>query len=244
MGVPMNGEVGAGLLKPWPGPASPIPHLFHFIWLGGDPPEEYEEYMQGWVERHPDWNVYLWEDRDMTGLFNQALYDYAQEIAPGYVGQLRCDIARLEAIYNFGGVYVDYDFECLKSIEDLVSPNNPLPSRRRDPVRFFAAWEEQNRWVNNAFFGAEPKHPFVLRLIEGLADNIQKHRQYKPNVMSGPQYLTRMYREWIAEEGDEGIFVLPQNAFYPYGYHELHRKGEGFPYAYAVHHWNNKGRGG
>lgn len=206
-------------------PAAPaaIPPYFHFIWFGGEVPEEYWGYMRRWLYLHPGWKAYLWEERDMVGMQNQVLYDYAQEISPGNEHQLRSDIARLEALWKFGGVYVDCDMEPKRSIAPLL-----------EGCEAFLGWEVPDVWANNAIMGAAPGHPFIRRCIDGLAQHVQQTKGpgVRPNVLSGPQYVTKQL-------GDD-VVVYPKDYFYPYLWNELYRKSEDFPTAYAVHHWNNK----
>jgi hypothetical protein len=64
-----------------------------------------------------------------------------------------------------------------------------------------------------------------------------QHRGARPNVMSGPQYLTKLWRK-----DPQGLTVFPQRFFFPYQHDELERGNESFPDAYAVHHWANQRR--
>jgi mannosyltransferase OCH1-like enzyme len=172
-----------------------------------------------------------WGEEQVESLFplhNQWLYDEAGEIAPDHVGQLRSDVLRYEILHRFGGIYVDADFECLKPIDDLL-----------EGVECFAAWEIQDRWVNNAVMGCVPFHPFLERLIAGLTESAERNRGFKPNRISGPRYVTPIWRKH-----GEGVTIFPQRLFYPYGFSEIdkHRVGEEWPDAYAVHHWGNRRR--
>lgn len=203
-----------------------IPRTFHRIWVGSEMPEEFRVYGARWAELHPDWTLVDWDEHSLPELENQDLFNHAGDIAPDNVGQLRSDIARLELLYRFGGVYLDCDFEPCKPIDRLL-----------DRVTLFAAWESDGIWINNAIVGAEPQHPFIAHLIEGLPASVAANQGKRPNVMSGPQYLTRMKRALEPQ-----MTIFPQKLFYPYSYHELHRRGEAFPDAYAIHHWANKRR--
>lgn len=202
-----------------------IPRCFHFVWLGGDVPAEFQQYIDTWRQHHENWDIRLWHEPPSV-LCNQDLYDRASELAPGSEAQLRADILRYEILEEHGGVYVDCDFECQRSIEPLL-----------DAVGCFAAWEETGVWVNNAIMGAVPDHPFISALIDGLEEQVERHAGpgVRPNVLSGPQYLTGVYKAH-----KDAVSVFPQHLFYPYSWNELDRKGEAFPEAYAIHHWNNK----
>lgn len=201
-----------------------IPKILHRCWFGPPMPDHLAAYGETWEAHHPGWEHRLWTADNLFPLTNQTLFDDAPDIAPGNVGQLRADIARYEILHEHGGVYVDCDFECRKPLDPLL-----------DDVSCFAAWEEPGRWVNNAILGAAPGHAFLARLIEGLPRNVAQHRGARPNVLSGPQYLTRVYRRH-----GRHVTVFPKDWFYPYTWAELERGDEAFPDAYAVHHWNNR----
>lgn len=216
-------------------PAS-IPHHFHFVWFGDEPALDFTE---SWVVNHPDWAVVHWgDDDDWSWMEHYDLFCRASEYAPGFEGQFKSDIARYEILRHYGGVYVDYDFMCQKSIAGLL--DNDLPSQRKEPLTAFAAWEQQDVWINNAILGCTPRHPLIEALLSGLPAQIAKTKSSRrPAVMTGPQYLTSMVNS--GHKGD-GLIVFPQECFYPYSWNELDRADESFPDAYAVHHWNNKRR--
>ena len=218
-----------------------IPKTIHRIWLGSEIPAEFIAYGEGWRKNHPEWMHILWTDHPQPpmegitiaqpfGLRNQELYDKAEEIAPKNVGQFRADVLRYELMLAPGGVYVDADFECLRPLEPLLTK-----------VSAFAAWERDGVWLNNAILGSTPYLDFYSQLVGRLWESVSANTGKRPNVMSGPQYMTRIYRE-RQRARLMTLTVFPQALFYPYSWNELHRKGQRFPQAYAVHHWNNRRR--
>jgi hypothetical protein len=167
----------------------------------------------------------LWGGDDLPPLRNRGLYDRADELCPGLSGQLRSDIVRYELLEQFGGVWIDTDFECLKPIDGLL-----------DGVDCFVG-RVTSEWLNNAIMGSVPGHPFLTRLVDGLPASIAANPGAAPRVVSGPQYLTKQWRK----HGD-GVCVFPAKLFYPYLWSELRRGHDYFPEAYAVHHWGNRRR--
>src|SRR3990167_9191444 len=117
-----------------------IPRVLHQIWLGGPFPDEFARYRQLWLALHPGWEHHLWTDDTMIPLRNQALYDAAEQIAPGSEQQFRADGARYEILAVYGGVYADTDMEPLRPIDELLGVT-PL---------WFCYEDPQHRWVNNA----------------------------------------------------------------------------------------------
>ena len=197
-----------------------IPRVIHHVWVGGPLPAHLEDYVRSWAALHPEWEHRVWGDDDLTWLANQPTFDAAEDITPWH-GQLRSDIARYEILARHGGVYVDCDMEALRPIDELLD------------VDCFAGWETDGEWVNNAIMGAVPHHPLLDDLIGGLEANVARHRGQRPNVMTGPQYMTPAA---LAHE----VEIHPSSAFYPYRWDNLDAMGGDYGDAFAVHHWNRK----
>jgi hypothetical protein len=206
-----------------------IPRTVHRIWIGDGPEPEWTRPFAATWER-PGWTVRQWSGpEELWPLRNQDLYDRAEEIAPSHVGQLRADILRYEILLRLGGIYVDVDFECLRPLDGLV-----------EGMRAFAVWSVEGRWLANGIMGAEPGHPFLEALVERLPANIEADRRWRPGMISGPEYLTRVW--WDCEEN---VDAVPANLFYPYAWYETaaHDPGKEWPDVYAAHHWLSSGRG-
>lgn len=190
-------------------------------------PEHLAGYGETWERLHPTWEHRLWTEDNLPELENAELFARAETIAPGHEGQFRADTARYELLYRFGGVYVDADLEALRPIDEL------LPGRS-----CFVGWEAPGVWINNACMGAEPGHPFLADLVDGLPAHVAAlgaRGVTRPNRLSGPQYATPVFRAHEAT-----VTAFPKDYFYPYLWNELDRRGEQFPASYAVHHWHHR----
>ncbi|MEN6461049.1 MAG: glycosyltransferase [Syntrophomonas sp.] len=191
-----------------------FPRIFHRIWLGKKSmPGEFVEYGNTWLKHHPNWQMWLWNDHNIIPLQNQQVYGTASSVVQ------KVDIARYEILYNFGGIYIDCDFECLRNIEDLLVG-----------VEAFAASESKGI-ISNGIMGCKPGHQIFKLLIDNLPCSINDHRHEHITEQVGPGYVTRL----IGNRKD--LMVFGPELFYPYLWTEKHRKGEFFPNAYAVHHW-------
>ncbi len=132
----------------------------------------------------------------------------------------QANLYRYEILHREGGIYVDTDFQCLRSLEPLIHGLESFAVYQcDDPADRLA--------VNNALFGAVPGHPFLTELIE----NIPAHFDRELWINCGPIFFTEMVRR------HPDVHLFPRKLFYPYLWNELHRRDESFPSAYAVHHW-------
>jgi mannosyltransferase OCH1-like enzyme len=182
-----------------------IPRIFHQIWLGPEPfPDELLPYRQSWPEHHPGWEHVLWTEENLPGdLRRQEVLEVLRNPAE------RSDILRYELLRTHGGVYVDADFECLRSIEPLIAG-----------VEAFAGYRKPGR-VNNALVGSVPGHPFVERALARIRPRTTWGTVDKDGT--GPPFLERV----LADFPEVKVFEPP--VFYPRT--EAQREQ-----AYAIHH--------
>lgn len=132
--------------------AAEIPRIVHQIWLGGPLPTRYQAFSETWSDKNPGWLHRIWLDVDAAGLHmkNRDAFEAATNLGE------KSDILRLEILEQFGGVYVDTDFECLSTLE-------PVRQRRG----FFAALSNVGFFeVSNGIIGAAPQHPVISRAME------------------------------------------------------------------------------
>jgi hypothetical protein len=151
-----------------------IPKLLHWVWFGPKPiPELHQRWIDGWLSLHPGWKHILWTDANRPALVNEAQFLAADNFAE------MSDIARYEILCRYGGVYVDTDTECLRSIEPLLAG-----------VDAFAieAGDEELHTLNTTPLGAIPGHPWLKDVIARLPHSMEvgwgnMHR-------TGPKFLT------------------------------------------------------
>ena len=99
-----------------------IPHIIHQVWEGKTEllPEQFMQFAETWKENHPAWQYEFWEKKRMDTFVRK----YYPEFAGTYFGY-RYDVQRWDAIrylilYKMGGVYVDFDYECLEPMDTYI----------------------------------------------------------------------------------------------------------------------------
>lgn len=196
-----------------------IPRTIHQIWIGPHP--EPEEWMDSWHRAHPGWVYRLWREADIDalGLANRRLYErmYGRKLYDA-----AADVARVEILLRYGGVYIDADSECLAPLEDAAF--------MRQGVHFWAPVEETTtvpyRLITNAFMGAEPDSP----VLQAYRSELAKLRRLTPTwECSGPAMLTRI----LEARRFTGVEIVPMAAFYTHTLQGAPVDGE----HYGTHHW-------
>ena len=179
------------------------PKVIHQIWFGPNRPVRL---MDTWKAKHPDWEYKLWT------------------VPPtGYPLSFSglSDVLRYQILYEYGGVYIDADSECLKPIDDLLD------------CEAFCSWE--NEYVTTglmlgAFMGSVPHNRFFFELLE----SIKGLQTLDPEWFTvGPGLLTRM----VGQLRYQNMVIYPSHYFSPKHHTGLEYKGKGK--VYANHFWGS-----
>lgn len=186
-----------------------IPKEINQIWIG-DPKKMPKEWMDTW--KRPGWKYIFWNEKeiDSINLVNREKYDYFYKKGI-YDGA--ADIARVEILARFGGVYIDADSICLEPIDDLLESE------------FFAGIEYDRR-IANGIMGSEEGHTILLDYLE---------RQEEATIIEPPCYTIggTMLTSCVDSYGRDKVLILPQFAFYP----NWRRRGAYKGKIYARHMW-------
>ena len=190
-----------------------IPRIFHQIWVGPDPlPEQFAAYGQTWLDHHPGWELKLWTDENFPARETLRRPESADRLRAPWE---RGDIFRLELLWSEGGVHVDTDFECRKSIEPLI-----------EEADLFVGYRKAGK-LNGALMGSVPGHPLIAR---GL-DEIIPQEVYGAGMATGDGLKATTGPEFIDALllGQDGVTFIEPELFYP-------RTPEQIDEAYAIHH--------
>lgn len=194
-----------------------IPRVFHQIWINTKSPElppAYARYRDTWLKHHPDWEYRLWNLDNLPFQSRHcALYAGCNSYAQ------MADILRYELLYELGGVYIDTDFECLRSIDPILQG-----------VRNFSC-SEDGASISIGIIGAEAGSRLMQRCTEAIP---QQLGLTSPTEETGPAFFTHQ----ILDGGfNNDLTLFPRAWFYPYNWDEPDRAGETFPEAYGIHRW-------
>lgn len=89
----------------------------HYCWFGGNPKsEEAIKCIESWKKFCPDFEIIEWNEDNYNVHKNQYIEEAYMKKKYAFVS----DYARLDIIYNEGGLYFDVDVELIKEIDDLI----------------------------------------------------------------------------------------------------------------------------
>ena len=199
-----------------------IPRKIHQIWLGSKLPEKYLKYTESWKQIHPNWEYKLWTDEDIK-TFNFS--ENGRNVFDNAVNQgMKSDVLRYEILNQFGGLYVDTDFECLKSFDILLHYN------------FFTGIGFDGKLqLYNGLIASVPNHNIMKEMLERM-------QIYKGNKGSAILNVTgaNLFTQVFLENCNlKNMIAFPTDFFYPLPNKETTNNPYQFvkPCSYAIHHW-------
>lgn len=191
-----------------------IPKILHQTWKDNNIPEHLLSFVSSWKSNHPDWNYILWTDeKNRTFIANQYPEFLSQYDA--YPANIqRVDAVRYFILQKMGGVFIDLDFECLKSIEPLVENHSFVAGL--EPSEHATAHQKEFI-VSNAFMACSGGHSFLANVCDALTNlnpgNKLHYTGFNAILEStGPFMLTRVYQQYADKEQ---VSILPHEFLFP-----------------------------
>ncbi len=246
---PLAAVVPLGTAPDFP-PAESIPKVIHQIWLGPKPiPQQFLEWSDTWRQHHPEWEYKLWREADIADLVPEMKMPELFELK-GVNPGVSSDVLRYEIMRQCGGMYVDFDFQCLRPVGKLLL----------DGCLHYADVHVSEAGV--AWIASPSGHPFWEVLLEKVAWESDGRIPTKPGDIvstTGPRAFQKAVNYWCqgktrrrfadpaAPDKEMGLLIIDaavvtyhRDIFYPY-YHKEHRaeqfSPERYPSAWAAHHW-------
>ena len=190
-----------------------IPKIIHQYWNGKNPPKGL---MQHCRDLHPDWEYHLWTPENVGEIPDFLNVDIFNAFSHQQVNG-QSDIVRFEVLRTYGGIYLDADTVCFRSLEPLrkngffASYVNKGNSGSRDNS------PENSRYklIASSVIGSIKNHPLSQKLVVTLENNI-RHANGQAWRTVGPGLLTRTIDSCTQCNSSSDIHIYPFWAFVPY----------------------------
>lgn len=203
-----------------------IPKIIHQIWLGSPLPSAYKGYTESWKKIHPTWEYHLWTDTNIQGIeMNWHIFNSIVNL-----GQ-KSDYLRYHILKQYGGLYADTDFECIKPFDALANLSFYTGIGYPSKVELYIG-----------LFACTKGHPLINLLVDKL-DKVQQKGWREIFNTTGSYFFTKWFFTYIIEltASTEGIVAFPTEFFYAFPNNV--RKEEKNPkrfltqISYAIHYW-------
>jgi len=176
-----------------------IPKIIHQIWLGDKYPEKYHYYTEKLMKINKGWEYKLWTDADVDSfkLKNIKLFNNISNLGA------KSDIFRYEILERIGGVYIDTDFDSVKSFDDLLY------------LDFFAGTQDKEMIILNSIMASIPNHKYISNIVYRL----QKNENFNDNIdgvmnNTGPYFINDIFFNIINE--NDNVVIFPRKFFFPF----------------------------
>lgn len=180
-----------------------IPKKIHYFWVGGAPkPESVLRCIDSWKKYCPDYEIIEWNENNYNFRKNQYMAQAYEMKKWAFVS----DYARMDVIFEHGGIYLDTDVELIRNFDTLLTQDA------------FMGFEEEGNgeyFVNSGQgFGAVPGHEIVRKMRDYYDSLLFLREDNSLNMTPSPQYTTQVLRSFgLVQENMQQ--QLPQMTIYP-----------------------------
>jgi len=236
-----------------------IPKIIHQIWEGRTEPlpEIFARLSESWKAHYPGWAFEFWDGKRMDTFVETCYPQYAEMYQSFPYAVQRWDAIRYLILYKMGGMYVDFDYESLEPLDELV----------KDNACCFAVEPELHgrsfgkpMVFNNALMLSIPGHPFMQKIVEtvfsasrqksitkAMAIHAEEKKRKPLTVFNstGPWMLVDLY-EQLSETEKAGVYLIPDKYVSPLNANQARKVMQGIDFeeydsclaeAYAVHYF-------
>lgn len=207
-----------------------IPKIIHQIWFQGEKfiPLHILEYQKTWKEKNSNYQYVLWDENSINKLIKNINIDWIAETYNSYEIMIqKIDFAKYLILYYIGGIYMDMDIECLKSLDNLLElPNmknkNFIASKliydiEQVAIILFSGNLNIKTLINNAVIMCESRHDIMWDTLYSAYINKNNIYKNKSNFLyifssTGPLMLTNVLEHYM--KLDE-VVVLDAEYFEP-----------------------------
>lgn len=204
-----------------------LPKLIHII-VGPSRNELVEDCLESWkkVIKY-GYEIRHWDDPQIEEFLTRR-YSF---VLPAFKNARNhaeaADIARYLIIYNFGGVYADWDVELLY-VRKLLKRISDCPNG-------FMLLDPSNDTLHPEFFCAKARDPYLLNLVKDIVSIYENNQR---NSLSTPEYSGpfRM-RESFALHPETDMDIINVKEVFAYDYKEIQNPIERKLTQPLIHYW-------
>ena len=173
-----------------------IPKIIHYCWVGGNPkPQSVLYCIESWKRCCPDYEIREWNETNYDFTKNEYMRQAYEAKKWGFVP----DYARLDIVYEHGGIYLDTDVEMVRSFDDLLE---------HESFFGFEDTGDEEYFVNCGHgFGAVP-HNDVVKSARDLYEHLSfVGDDGTLNLLASPYYTTQALRlgGLVQENRDQSV---------------------------------------
>lgn len=213
-----------------------IPHVIHYCWFGGKPkPESVLRCIESWKKFCPGFEIKEWNETN----YDVHKHPYMEKAYNEKRWAFVPDYARLDIMYQYGGIYLDTDVEVIRDLSPLCS------------CKAFKGFENAEKVNDGQGFGCIPGLPIFKEMIacydgDEPYDIIDGNQEY----IESPRLCTKvLLRHGLKQDGSKQVVgdidIFPVDYFCPKDFSTGRIKIT--ENTYSIHHfdgsWHGKNAG-
>lgn len=189
-----------------------IPKVIHYFWFGGGELSPImKKCIESWKVFAPDYEIKEWNESNFDINYCQYTKKAYEEKKYAFV----TDVARLDIIYRYGGIYMDVDVELLAPIDDLMQYKDGWMAFMNE--RFIAT---------GLGFAAPPKCNLIKVLLENYKNrefNLKRGVFNKVCTQIETEKIMTTYKHFKRnnkfQKMDDGFVFLPTSVMESHSVH-------------------------
>lgn len=179
-----------------------IPKRIIYCWFGGkEKPEGVNNCIKSWKEKMPDWEYLEINENNFDVNYNE----YVKKAYENRKWAFVSDVARLWALYNYGGVYMDTDVMVYKSLDEFLK------------FDFFTGFENVHYPVT-ATMGSRKGNGLTKEMLDVYNNKVfethENWHEYETNTMIMSDIIgLRFNRDKMEYQERDNMAIYPRETF-------------------------------
>lgn len=158
-----------------------IPKIIHYCWFGGgNYPHEVEKCIDSWKKKLSDYEIIEWNEKN----YDVNKWPFMKWAYSKNKWAFVSDMARLDIIYNYGGIYLDTDVEVLKPFDELLS------------YELFIGFDDDNYLNTGMGFGAIKGNILVYENLKQYIDMAPEYIDKELKLVTCPRITTKVFQNY------------------------------------------------
>lgn len=200
---------------------SKIPKVIHYCWFGrGKQNDLIKKCIESWEKVLPEYDVVLWNEDN----FPFEIYPFAKQALNDRKWAFVSDVARLHALYYYGGIYMDTDVEMLKPLDNFLNHG------------FFSSYESR-RYIHTGLMGGKKGNLYLKLLLQWYENKNYGEDFYE---IANTRIITRITRLNCGMQINGNKYVFGDNFYYPREYfcpEKINDEWKVTNNSYCIHHF-------
>ena len=185
-----------------------IPKIIHYCWFGRkEKPKKIRKCIESWKKIMPDYQIIEWNEDN----FDVNLLKYTKDAYNAEKFAFVSDVARVKALYEMGGIYLDTDVIVYKKFDCILEQKCVLGF-------------EMGNYVATSFMACEKYFPLMRTFYECYFNYNFYDENGQIKLGTNVEKLTKMLLNVGLKRNNkyqilnDGITIYPQEYFSPYDY--------------------------